>query len=146
MLNRSFEIIEELKNTIKKSFIIPVLEKALIDYEKVMSLIEELDKVLPEEITEAKKIIKRRDEIIKEAQEEAQSIVKMAKEKADYLLSENNITQKAQKEAELILQEARKDAEEIRKEAENYALLLLNKVEEALKKELEIIDKCKNEL
>ncbi|MGB9856702.1 MAG: ATPase [Dictyoglomaceae bacterium] len=146
MLNRSFEIIEELRKIVKKSFIIPILEKALIDYEKVISLIEELDKTLPEEITEAKKIIKKKDEIIKEAQLEAEGIIRVAKERADYLLSENNITQKAQKEAELILQEARKEAEEIKKEAENYALLLLDKVEEALKKELEIIAKCKNEL
>lgn len=146
MLNKSFEIIEELRNLIKKSFFIPVLEKAVIDREKILSLIEELDNKLPEDIIEAQKILKRKDEILKEAQDEAQTILRIAREKENYLLNENTITQKAQREAELIIQEAKKEAEYIKKEAEGYALLLLNKVEETLKKELEIIEKCKNGL
>lgn len=146
MLNKSFEIIEEIREVIKKSFIIPIIEKAVIDYNKVISLIEKLDRTLPEELSEAKRIIKMKDEIIKEAQEEAQSVIRIAKEKADSLLRENNITLKAQKEAETIIEDARKEADEIRKEAEDYILILLNKIEEVFKRELEIIDKCKKEL
>lgn len=146
MLNKSFEIIEEIREVIKKSFIIPIIEKAVIDYNKVISLIEKLDRTLPEELSEAKRIIKMKDEIIKEAQEEAQSVIRIAKEKADSLLRENNITLKAQREAETIIEDARKEADEIRKEAEDYILILLNKIEEVLKRELEIIDKCKKEL
>ncbi|MEN2984242.1 MAG: ATPase [Dictyoglomaceae bacterium] len=146
MLNRSFEIIEEIRSIIKKSLIIPVLEKVVIDYNKLVSLIEDLDRTLPEELAEAKRIIRRKEEILKEAEEEAQSVIKIAKEKAESLLKESNITLKAQKEAETIIEEAKKEASEIKKEAEDYILVLLNKVEEVLKRELEIINKCKNEL
>ncbi|MCS7202077.1 MAG: ATPase [Dictyoglomus sp.] len=146
MLNRSFEIIEEIRSIIKKGLIIPVLEKVVIDYNKLVSLIEDLDRTLPEELAEAKRIIRRKEEILKEAEEEAQSVIKIAKEKAENLLRESNITLKAQKEAETIIEEAKKEANEIKKEAEDYILVLLNKVEEVLKRELEIINKCKNEL
>ncbi|MCX7845818.1 MAG: ATPase [Dictyoglomaceae bacterium] len=146
MLNKSFEIIEEIREIIKKSFIIPIFEKVIIDYNRIILLIEELDKTLPLELSEAKRIIRMKDEIIKEAQEEAQSVINIAKEKADTLLRENSILIKAQKEAESIIEDAKKEADEIKREAEDYVLLLLNKVEEVLKKELEIIDKCKKEL
>ncbi len=146
MLNRSFEIIEEIKDIIKKSFVIPILERVVIDYNKLMLLIRKLDETLPEELAEARKIVRKRDEIIKEAQEEAQNIIRYAREKADNLLNENNITKEARIEAEEIIKEAKKEADEIKKEAENYTLFLLGKVEEVLRRELEIIDKCKDEL
>ncbi len=146
MLNRSFEIIEEIREIIKKSFVIPIFEKIIVDYNKLMLLIKNLDETLPEELIEARKIIRRRDEIIKEAQEEAQNIIRYAREKADNLLKENNITKEAKREAEEIIKEAKKEADEIKKEAENYTLFLLGKIEEILKRELEIIEKCKNEL
>lgn len=135
MLNRSIELISELKKLLEKSFVIPIIDRVIIDYDRLKSLINELDHILPNEIIEANEILKNKDEIIDEAKKEAEAIIKIAREKADYLLNENTITQKAEKEAE-----------EIKREAEKYALSLLIKVEEILKKELAIIEEAKNQL
>ncbi|PMQ02293.1 MAG: ATPase [Dictyoglomus sp. NZ13-RE01] len=135
MLNRSIELISELKKLLEKSFVIPIIDRVIIDYDRLKSLINELDHILPNEIIEANEILKNKDEIIDEAKKEAEAIVKIAREKADYLLNENTITQRAEKEAE-----------EIKREAEKYALSLLIKVEEILKKELAIIEEAKNQL
>jgi len=135
MLNRSIELISELKKLLEKSFVIPIIDRVIIDYDRLKSIINELDHILPNEIIEANEILKNKDEIIDEAKKEAEAIVKIAREKADYLLNENTITQRAEKEAE-----------EIKREAEKYALSLLIKVEEILKKELAIIEEAKNQL
>lgn len=145
-MDEILETLKILRETLENSHAIPVWDKVLLDREKVMELIEKLDKSIPQEFYEAKKIIENKEKIINRAYMEAEEIIKQAQKEAETLVSNNKITLEAQKRAEEIINNARKEAEEIKKEMELYIENLLNKVEDLLKKEIELVKKCKSEL
>lgn len=145
-IDKLLENLEKLKNILENSPTVPVWDKVILDKEKLLELINDLEKSIPADFLEAKKVVEERDKILKTAYEDAEEIIRNAKEKAKILVSNNNITIEAQKEAEKIINNAKKEATEIKKEMEVYIDNLLNKVENLLEKEIELIRKCKSEL
>uniref|UniRef100_A0A7C3MI62 ATPase n=1 Tax=Dictyoglomus thermophilum TaxID=14 RepID=A0A7C3MI62_DICTH len=145
-MDKLLENLEKLKSILENSPTVPVWDKVILDKEKLLELISDLEKSIPAEFSEAKKIVEERDKILKRAYEDAEDIIRNAKEKAKLLVSSNNITIEAQKEAEKIINNAKKEATEIKKEMEGYINNLLNKVENLLEREIELIRKCKSEL
>lgn len=145
-IDELLETLELLKNTLENSLVIPVWDKVILDKEKLLELLQKLENSLPQEFLEAKKIIENRDKIINKAYLEAEEIIKQAEKEAEKLISNSNIVMEAQKRAEEILKKAQKESEELKKEMEIYIENLLDKVEELLKKEIELIRKCKSEL
>lgn len=145
-IDELLETLRILKNMLENSPIVPVWDKVILDKEKVYELVKKLEESIPQEFLEAKKIIENRDKIINKAYLEADEIIRQAKEEAEILINKNTITLEAQKRAEEIIKNAKKESEELKKEMELYISNLLNKVEDLLKKELELIRKCKSEL
>lgn len=145
-IDELLETLRILKNMLENSPIVPVWDKVILDKEKVYELVKKLEESIPQEFLEAKKIVENRDKIINKAYLEADEIIRQAKEEAEILINKNTITLEAQKRAEEIIKNAKKESEELKKEMELYISNLLNKVEDLLKKELELIRKCKSEL
>lgn len=145
-IDELLETLKTLKDVLENSPVVPVWDKVILDKEKIYELIEKLEKSIPNEFLEAKRIVENREKILNRAYLEAEEIIRQAKEEADILISKNNITLEARKRAEEIIKEAKRESEELKKEIDIYISNLLNKVEDLLKKELELIRKCKSEI
>jgi vacuolar-type H+-ATPase subunit H len=101
---------------------------------------------IPEEIKQARWIVKERQEMLAEAKREAERIVKEARERQEKLVSEEEITKQAERAAEDIIEDARAREREIRLGAEDYADEILNTLEVNLTKFIGAVQRGRDRL
>ena len=105
-----------------------------VDKEEVYDILDQMRATIPEEIKQARWIVKERQEMLAEAKREAERIVKEAREQQARLVANEEITRQAERAAEEIVEEAREREREIRLGAEDYADDILNTLEVNLQK------------
>jgi cell division septum initiation protein DivIVA len=101
---------------------------------------------IPEEIKQARWIVKERQEMLAEAKREAERIIKEAREKQDALISDEEVTRQAERAAEDIIDDARAREREIRLGAEDYADEILNTLEVNLTKFIAAVQRGRERL
>jgi len=117
-----------------------------VDKEAIYDLLDQMRATIPEEIKQARWIVKERQEMLAEARREAERILKEARERQDRLVSEEEITKQAERAAEEILDEARAREREIRLGAEDYADEILNTLEVNLSKFIAAVQRGRDRL
>lgn len=123
-----------------------LVKKTVLDVEEFYDMIHRLRTSLPEEMTTATQVTKQRHEIIEEAHEEAQQITNAAREQAQRLISNDELTRQAEEEAERIKEEARVEAEAMRAEANQWARGIVERLENYVSRISGTIDKTKKAL
>jgi cell division septum initiation protein DivIVA len=126
-LQQIAELIEQAKS-------MPLSSSVLINREEIMELLEAARAELPEEIKQARWVVKDREELITKARKDGEAVLRSAQEQQVRLLSETEVVRAAQEEAEQILSEAREQARQLRLEAEDYVDAKLAQYEIALEK------------
>jgi cell division septum initiation protein DivIVA len=116
----------------------------VVDQNAALGLIDELRVAVPEEVRAAKRINSEGERIMEKAQEEAERIVGRAQEQAAFLIDERGLTQAADAESRRIIDEARGDADRIRAGADEYAVGVLEGLENDVQKTLQSIQKGLN--
>jgi cell division septum initiation protein DivIVA len=101
---------------------------------------------IPEEIKQARWIVKERQEMLAEAKREAERIVKEARERQEHLISGEEVTKAAERAAEDIVEEAQAREREIRLGAEDYADEILNTLEINLSKFIAAVQRGRDRL
>ena len=90
---------------------------SVVKKDTVTDLLDRLYAALPDEIKEARALLRRKDELQYEAQQKAEKIIADAQSEANRLLSENDLLRAVQKEAEKIKEQVIADCEEIKRKA-----------------------------
>ncbi len=137
----AIELIEKLEETIQKSKKIPFSSNFIINENEIYDILDELKNIIPEEFKQARWIVKERENMLDEAKRQAGKILSEAEEKAEIMLSENEIMKNALKKSEEIISVAEARARTIRLEAEDYADEKLAGLEAVLYKILSAIEK-----
>jgi F0F1-type ATP synthase membrane subunit b/b' len=92
---------------------------------------------LPEEIKQARWIVKDREELLVKARQDAERIVEQAREDQLRMARKEDIVHRAEEEADRIVAEAEQQALDARAEAESYVDARLAQFEIALRRILE---------
>jgi len=124
------ELVEEAKS-------MPLSSSVLINRDEVLELLREMQEDLPEEIKQARWIVKDREDLLAKARVEGEKIVAQAHEEQLRLARKEEIAKRAEDEADRLLTEAEDKARTIRDEAEDYVDGKLAQFEIALRKILE---------
>lgn len=103
-----FELIDELENEIEKSATIPLTGKKMIDKEIVFDIIKDIKENLPDQIEQAKSIIREKQRILDEVKKEADSAYITVEESKQKALNEHEITRQANEQANKIIAAAQK--------------------------------------
>ena len=90
---------------------------SVVKKDTVTDLLDRLYAALPDEIKEARALLRRKEELQYEAQQKAERIIADAQGEANRLLSESDILRAVQKEAEKIKEQVISDCEEIKRKA-----------------------------
>ena len=122
------EILQHLEDMMEQSSKSLFSSKVSIDKEIALSYIRDIRVGLPEAFKQAEWISNERQRIIDEAMEEARQIIKDAENKAEELVQEHIITQKAEEKAKETLQKAVSDGNDVRNGAISYAQDILEKL------------------
>jgi cell division septum initiation protein DivIVA len=101
---------------------------------------------IPEEIKQARWIVKERQEMLAEAKREAERVVKEARDRQDKLISQEEVTKQAERAAEDIIEDALAREREIRLGAEDYADEILGTLEVNLSKFISAVQRGRDRL
>ncbi|MDD4570556.1 MAG: ATPase, partial [Tepidanaerobacteraceae bacterium] len=110
---KCFQIIEQLQDLIINSSKIPLSNKVVINQEHILNLLDELLRVIPDDMKDAQKIIEDRRSILIEAQQESEIIVKEAHETIDKMINQDEVTRLAREKSDQIMAFAKQTARDL---------------------------------
>ncbi|RJQ31072.1 MAG: ATPase [Actinobacteria bacterium] len=139
-------LVDKLEDLITMAKKVPLTNTVIIDEQKLYEIIDQIRANFPEEIKQARWIVKERQEMLEEAEKEAKLITDEAKEKAKEMADETEIVKLAEKQSSDMLEEARNKEREIRLSAEDYADEMLANLEVNLGKLLTAVQRGRDRL
>ena len=139
-------LIDKLDDLVHNARPVPLTDQVRVDREEIYDILDQMRATIPEEIKQARWIVKERQEMLAEAKREAERIVKEAREQQQRLVATAEITPQAERAAEEIVEEAREREREIRLGAEDYADEILNTLEVNLQKFLAAVQRGRDRL
>ena len=125
-----YGLMNELEEALDKGFPLLGYCFTVVKKETVTNILDKLYAALPDEIKEARALLRRKDELQYEAQQRAEKVIADAQAEANRLLSESDLLRAVQREAEKIKEQVITDCEEIKRkaldEAENLRIQALD--------------------
>lgn len=129
--------LQQLEEMVRDAKSMPLSSSALLNRDEVLDMLREMQESLPEEIKQARWIVKDREELLGKARQEAERIVEQAREDQLRMAHKEEVVHRAEEEADRIVAEAEQQAVEARGEAERYVDAKLAQFEIALRRILE---------
>ncbi len=126
--------LQQLEDLIRDAKSMPLSSSALVNREELLGLIDEMKGALPEEIKQARWVVKDREELLAKARRDAEAIVAEARQEQLRMAEREAVVQRAQAEAERILGDAEEDARRMKLESEDYVDARLAQFEAALER------------
>jgi hypothetical protein len=139
-------LIDKLDDLVHSAKPVRLTGQVRIDKERIFDILDQMRATIPEEIKQARWIVKDRQEMLAEAKREAERIVKEARERHERLISEEEVTKQAERAGEDTIEDARAREREIRLGAEDYADETLNTLEVNLSKFLAAVQRGRDRL
>jgi vacuolar-type H+-ATPase subunit H len=129
--------LQQLEQLVLEAKSMPLSSSVLVNREEVLQMLAEMQEGLPEEIKQARWIVKDREELLSKARGEGERIVDQAHEEQRRMALKEEVARRAEAEAESILEDAQDRADAMRHEAEDYVDAKLAQFEITLRKILE---------
>jgi F0F1-type ATP synthase membrane subunit b/b' len=139
-------LIDRIEELIDNGRNMPFGSGRLVDADKIYEIIDEIRAQFPDELKQARWIVKERQEMVEEAEKEANRILEEARDRAQSLASEQEIVKLAESQAAEILDNSRAREREIRLGAEDYADEMLANLEVNLGKLLTAVQRGRDRL
>jgi cell division septum initiation protein DivIVA len=139
-------LVDKLEDLVAEGKKVPLTSSVMVNEQKIYDLIDEIRAGFPDEIKQARWIIKERQEMIEEAEKEAGRIMEEARAQAEEAASEKEVVKLADQQAARLLEDARDKEREIRLGAEDYADEMLANLEVNLGKLLTAVQRGRDRL
>src|SRR5436853_918044 len=139
-------LIDKLDDLVHNAKAVPLTDQVRIDREEIYDILDQMRATIPEEIKQARWIVKERQEMLAEAKREAERIIREAREEQTRLIGEEEVVRQAERQAEEIVEDARAREREIRLGAEDYADDILNTLEVNLSKFIATVQRGRERL
>jgi cell division septum initiation protein DivIVA len=128
-------LIDKLDDLVHQAKAVPLTDQVRIDREEIYDILDQMRATIPEEIKQARWIVKERQEMLAEAKRET-----------DREASQTEIVKLAEKQAQEIIDDARRQARETRLEMEDWADGILSTLEVNLDKFLSAVKRGRERL
>ena len=139
-------LIDKLDDLVHNAKQVPLTDQVRVDKVEIYDLLDQMRATIPEEIKQARWIVKERQEMLAEAKREAERIVKEGRERQERLIADEEIVKAAERAAEDIIEDARAHEREIRLGAEDYADEILDTLETNLSKFIAAVQRGRERL
>lgn len=141
------ELLNEIQDMMNEAKSVPLTGgKALIDTEKVLDILDEINDTLPSEVRQAKNIVSDRGQIIAEAKKEAEEIIRAAEERKKQLVNQNEIVKEAHAQANEILNDAKAKTSDMRRAAAEFVEEIMRKTDESITAQLTELRKTRQNI
>ena len=139
-------LIDKLDDIIHNARSVPLTDSVMIDREEIYDILDQMRSTIPEEIKQARWIVKERQEMLAEAKQETERLLAEAQERAEKLASDTEVVRLAEKNAQQIMEDARDQERQIRLSAEDYADGVLGSLETNLEKFISAVQRGRERL
>jgi vacuolar-type H+-ATPase subunit H len=141
-----FKLLEELEDVIQNSRRVPMTGKVMISEELLLEFVDQIRAALPEEMHQAKMVIRDRERMIEEGREKADRLLAQTTQKIEEMIRESEVVKQAQDAAVEIIAQGRRVALEIRNNAALYADEIMSALESTLEQNLSAVRRGREEL
>ena len=139
-------LIDKLDDLIHNAKPVPMSDRVRVDKEEIYDILDQMRATIPEEIKQARWIVKERQEMLAEAKREVDRLLAEAREQAVREASQTEIVKIAEHQAQDIVDDARRQARETRLEMEDWADGILSTLEVNLDKFLSAVKRGRERL
>lgn len=145
-MNDIMSLIDQLEEVIDGSKQVPFSANRMVSPDEVFDIIDEIRNSYPEDLKQARWIVKQQQEMAEDAERAANRVLEEAQERARALIAETEVVRAAEARAAEILEDARANEREIRMGAEDYADEIMANLEVNLGKLLTAVQRGRDRL
>ncbi|MCY0881600.1 MAG: ATPase [Firmicutes bacterium] len=139
-------LLQRLQSIAQDAKKLPWSSKVLVDGSELLTLIHQLQRVLPEEVRQAQWILDERERILNDARQQANEMMQNTEHQAAALADQSEIVQLARKKSDEAIEQARAMAKEIHVGAKDYADEVLSRLLGTLQNMTRTLEKDRAEL
>ena len=140
-------MLEALEELLEEGMSVPLSGgKRVVDIDQARDIIDDIRINMPQEILQAKAIVKDKAQIMAKATKEAEETIRRAEERARHLVDHEEIVLKATEKAREITQTSQQQAQQLKTTVTSYCDNLLTQTQEQLKKSFEEVKLVKDNL
>jgi hypothetical protein len=139
LLRRLVDIISGAKS-------MPLSSSVMISRDEVLELLEEAINRFPEQLRQARWLLKEREEYLERARREADEIVAAARVQAEGMVQRTEVVREAQRVARVTIEQAEAHGRQLRNQAEDYVDAKLASFEATLERTLGVVQKGRRRL
>jgi cell division septum initiation protein DivIVA len=139
-------LLEQLRDMLEAARKLPMSASVSVNREEFGALLQEAIEGLPEELREARWLLKERDQVVDRASNEAGRLVEAARVRAERMVEKNELVREARRTREQIIEDAERQAASIRHEAEDYVDRKLAAFEVVLDRTMQTVQKGRERL
>jgi F0F1-type ATP synthase membrane subunit b/b' len=142
----AYTLLVRLQEMLENARAMPLSASAMINRDEFGDLLNQAIEGLPEELRQARWLLKERDDVIQHARREADRIIEAARVRAERLVERTEVMREARRAAEQIVEDAERDANRKRNEAEDYIDRKLAAFEVVLDRTMQTVQKGRERL
>jgi F0F1-type ATP synthase membrane subunit b/b' len=139
-------VLLQLSDQLDAARAMPLSASVMVNRDEFGALLREAIDLLPEELRQARYLLKERNEVLAHAEREAARIVEAARVRAERMVERTEVVREARRTAEEIVEDAERDASRIRHEAEDYVDRKLAAFEVVLDRTMQAVQKGRERL
>jgi hypothetical protein len=124
--------LQQIEDMVQEAKSMPLSSSVLVNREEILEVLDAARAELPEEIKQARWIVKDREELLAKARRDAEAVVDKARAERAWIVSDQEVARAAQETAERIVSDAEEKARQLQLEAEDYVDAKLAQFEIAL--------------
>jgi len=139
-------LLDALERVAGEARSMPLSSSVMVNRTELMALLRQLREAMPEELAQARWVVREQDGILDHARSDAEQILAEARAERDHLVSEQAVVRAAAAESERIVDAAHGTARQMRLEAEDYVDAKLANFEVVLHKTLTAVERGRERL
>jgi F0F1-type ATP synthase membrane subunit b/b' len=139
-------VLVRLQELLENARAMPLSASVMVNREEFGELLADAIDGLPEELREARWLLKERDDVLERARREADRIVESASVRAERMVERTEVVREARRTSEAIIEHAERQAAQMRHEAEDYVDRKLAAFEVVLDRTLQQVHKGRERL
>ena len=135
-----------LQELLENARAMPLSSSVMVNKEEFGELLQDAIDGLPEELRQARWLLKEREDVLERANREADRIIEAARVRAERMVERTEVVREARRAAESIVEHADRQAAAIRHEAEDYVDRKLAAFEVVLDRTMQAVQKGRERL
>ncbi len=132
-------LVDRLEELIGLGKRVPFSTRVMVEEEEFLAIVDQLRATVPNDVRQAQRIIREREAVIAGAQAEAAKILEVARQQAEYIVSQQGVLNEARQRGEELLRQVEQEHRRSLGQIDQYALQQFTRVEDAVQQGLQII-------